>query len=213
MTEIVAEISGNHGGNLENALLLIRMAKAAGADTVKFQCFEPMTLAVKRAANKYVGELAAGRDLVDLYRQIHTPKEWFPELIRQTKKVGIWWFSSVFDPADVAFLETMECPRYKISAFEMLDGDLINAVRATGKPIIISVRPADGVTVLLADRYDDKPVFYGISDHRNNGFAHHSCPMVEKHLRLDYVDTPDKDFSLTPSEFQKYVATIRRILK
>lgn len=210
MTEIVAEISGNHGGNIDNALLLIRMAKAAGADTVKFQCFDPDRLAMKRINDPYVRELAKGGSLRDLYWETHTPKSWFPQLIQQAKKVGIWWFSSVFDPLDVEFLETLECPRYKISAFEMLDGDLINAVKATGKPIIISVRPSDGVTVLLASYYDDKPVLYGVSDHRSGMFVSHA-PMVEKHLRLDHVDTPDKAFSITPSEFKKYVATIRGI--
>ena len=214
MTEIVAEISGNHGGSLANACALIQQASACGADAVKLQCFEPERLAAKRGKSKRVVELAAdfhGRSLIDLYQEIHTPKEWFPALIECCRATHIPWFSSVFDPDDVAFLETLDCPRYKISAFEMLDGDLINAVVATGKPLVISVRPVDGVTILRATEYDDKEDgALGVSDHSGNmRFISHRCPMIERHLRLPDVPCHDEAFSSTPDEFREYVEAIR----
>lgn len=214
MTEIVAEISGNHGGSINNAFRLISEAKRAGADAVKFQCFEPDRLAAKRANDPYVVELAGGRSLVSLYGETHTPKEWFPALIAKAEMEGIAWFSSVFDSGDVAFLEMLNCPRYKISAFEMLDGHLINAVKATGKPIIMSVRPRPGVTVLLATEYGaSEQIQFGWSDHTpaaGSKFVDRSCPMVERHLRLPDIETPDAEFSSTPEEFARYVAAIRR---
>jgi sialic acid synthase SpsE len=214
MTEIVAEISGNHGGSYLNALRLISEAKAAGADAIKFQCFMPDRLAEKRAKNPRVVALAKdfhGRSLIDLYRETHTPREWFPNLISRAYFEGIRWFSSVFDPDDVAFLETLDCPRYKISAFEMLDGDLINAVVATGKPLVISVRPVDGVTILRATEYDDKEDgALGVSDHSGNmRFISHRCPMIERHLRLPDVPCHDEAFSSTPDEFREYVKAIK----
>ncbi len=215
MTEIVAEISGNHGGSLYNALRLIRAAADVEADAVKFQCFEPERLAEKRSKSLRVVELAKdfhGRSLIDLYREIHTPKEWFPDLIRQAEACGLRWFSSVFDPKDVAFLETLDCPRYKVSAFEMLDGDLINAVVATGKPIVLSVRPVPGVTILRATEYDGRAdVALGISDHsKDMKFISADCPMVERHLRLPDVPCHDREFSSTPAEFREYVAAIKK---
>jgi sialic acid synthase SpsE len=212
MTDVVAELSGSHGGILENALRLITEAKAAGADAVKFQCFSPERLAAKRANNKYVQELAAGRSLLDLYRQTHTPRLWFPSLIAWADSENIAWFSSAFDPDDVAFLETMNCPRYKISAFEMLDGDLINAVVATGKPIVMSVRPMEGLTVLLASNYGTwEGERFGISDHAGGGMWAQNVPMVERHICLPGVITPDSEFSSTPDEFKEYVRRIRKI--
>jgi sialic acid synthase SpsE len=214
MTEVVAEISGNHNGVLENAVRLIQEAKRSGADAVKLQCFYPERLATKRSKSKRVVELAENfhhRSLIDLYREIHTPRHWFPTLIRVAEMESIPWLSSVFDPDDVAFLETLNCPRYKISAFEMLDGDLINAVVATGKPIIISVRPVDGVTILRATEYDDKEDgALGVSDHSANmRFVSYRCPMVERHLRLPDVPCHDEAFSSTPDEFREYVRAIR----
>ena len=213
MTEIIAEISGNHGGIIHNAMRLIREAKEAGANAVKFQCFEPEQLAAKRANDPYVLKLANGKPLIDLYKEIHTPKGWFPLLRDTANSAGIPWFSSVFHPDDVAFLEALSCPRYKISAFEMLDGDLINAVVATGKPIIMSVRHTDNLTILHATKYGvktDGPL--GLSDHIPNGaprLGWTNCPVVERHICLPDVITPDREFSSTPEQFRNYVRAIR----
>lgn len=212
MTEVVAELSGNHGGSLGNAIELIMQAKQAGADAVKFQCFDPGRLAARRGASSDVLDLAAtsfgGADLIDLYRRVHTPWTWFPHLIDQCREVDIAWFSSVFDPLDVAFLETLECPRYKISAFEMLDWDIIKAVRETGKPIVMSVRPRAGVTILQATDYDGQIVPLGLSAH-GDIVPPASAPMVEYHLKLPGVETPDSAFSLTAAELREMVETIK----
>lgn len=213
MTEIVAEISGNHGGKLANALRLIHEAKAAGADAVKFQCYSPVRLAAKRVGITWNGKKMTYGDLEALYKVTYTPPYWFPELIAQAGYVNIPWFSSVFDPADVAFLETFDCPRYKISAYEMLDGDLINAVVRTGKPIVMSVRPRPGLTILTASNYDGTYEQLGLSDHvpgSSFGGSLYGCPMIERHLRLPDVETPDAAFSSTPEEFAAYVAAIRK---
>ena len=42
---IIAEVGINHNGNVKMAIKLIRSAKRAGADAVKFQVFQPVTLA------------------------------------------------------------------------------------------------------------------------------------------------------------------------
>jgi sialic acid synthase SpsE len=202
--KVVAEISGNHGGSILVAQELIRQAKWAGADYVKFQCFDPEKLAEKRSKNPEILKLADGRNLLDLYLKTHTPREWFPRLIEWAEGYKIEWFSSVFDPDDVDFLETLDCPRYKISAFEMLDWELIRAVQATGKPIVLSVRPTDNVTILHATNYDGTISTLGLSDHGIH-HAFEDLPMVEWHLRLPGVDTPDRDFSLTPDEMRELI--------
>lgn len=206
MTEIVAEISGNHGGSLDNALRLILDANEAGADAVKFQCFQPERLALRRATNPEVLALADGAPLLDLYRKTYTPWFWFPIMAEHASRYGLAWFSSVFDPEDVAFLETLDCPRYKISAFEMLDWDIIKAVRETGKPIVISVRPRDGLTILRATDYDGSLPFLGLSAH-GKIMANADRPMIEYHLKLPGVETPDSAFSLSMEELRRIIQT------
>ena len=207
---IVAEISGNHNGNLDNALKLINAAHDAGANSVKFQCFEPEALAAKRVGIMW-RELPMTYDqLVSLYRKTHTPKVWYPKMIEQCAKVGIDWFASAFSPEDVAFLETINCPRYKISAYEMLDGDLINAIAQTGKPVIMSVRSTDRITILEATDYNGNLAPLGLSDHSPMGWGGTlGRPMVERHIMLADVPNEDQDFSSAPDEFAKYVNAIR----
>jgi sialic acid synthase SpsE len=211
--EIIAEISGNHGGSLDNAKRLIESAKHSGADAVKFQCFEPEDLAAERVGVVWHGAPMTYEQLLDLYTKTHTPKEWFPELIACCAEVGIDWFASVFSPLDVDFLETLNCPRYKISAYEMLYGDLINAVVATGKPIIMSVRPTERVTILQATDYGGNRVPLGLSDHSPEGLCVLDRPMIERHIMLPGVSCEDQEFSSTPEEFARYVTAIRWLNK
>lgn len=211
MTEVVAEISGNHGGVFGNALRLILDANEAGADAVKFQCFDPVRLADRRCRPEVLALAELnwnGEALIDLYRKTHTPRAWFPEMIEHATRYQLPWFSSVFDPDDVDFLEKLGCPRYKISAFEMLDWDIIKAVRETGKPIVISMRPMPGVTILRATDYDGWMPLLGISAH-GKVMAHANTPMVEYHLKLEGVETPDSAFSITMEELSEIVDQLR----
>ena len=157
------------------------------------------------------GEPMSYEQLVELYKKTYTPKAWFPELIKECKKVGIAWFASVFEDVDVWFLERLNCPRYKISAYEMLDGDLINAVVETGKPIIMSVRPTERVTILGATDYDGSVTPFGLSDHSSDGLPAFGrwLPMVERHIMLTDVPNEDQEFSSTPEQFAEYVRAIR----
>jgi sialic acid synthase SpsE len=215
MTEIVAEISGNHGGSLAYAFKLITLAKEAGADAVKFQCFSPERQAVKRNRPDVLDLVQrehGGKPLLDLYREVHTPWDWFPQLIAWCHHEDIAWFSSAFDPLDVDFLESLDCPRYKISAFEMLDWRLIKRIEETGKPIVYSVRSTGKVTVLHASNYDGTFNPMGISAHgpiASFVLGHMTVPMIEWHLKLPDVETQDSAFSLTPDELQRAIAATR----
>lgn len=137
---VIAEIASEHCGSYERAIRLIEVAKEAGADAAKLQLYDPLKLAEARGGADYVlpDGLWAGRTLLDLYTQAHTPRKWFPGLFAAAKSIGITLFSSVFDEEGVDYLETLECPAYKISSFEIRDLALIRKTASTGKPLIIS---------------------------------------------------------------------------
>lgn len=136
MIEIVAEIGASHNGKLENALTLIKSAKDAGADAVKLQTFEPEEMAIPGYAIKH-GPWK-GMELVELYRQAHTPKAWHETLFNYAYDLEIKIFSAPFSRSDVDFLETLNCPRYKIASYEACDFQLVDYVAQTGKPMVIS---------------------------------------------------------------------------
>jgi N-acetylneuraminate synthase len=137
---LIAEISANHLGKIDEALRLIEAAKYAGADAVKFQCYGPddITLDCDRADFVVKDGPWKGRRLYELYTVAHTPREWFPLLFSHAKKIGITAFASVFSPGAVDFLETLGCPAYKIASMEIVDIPLIKRAAGTGRPLIIS---------------------------------------------------------------------------
>ena len=131
----VAEISGNHAQNLENALQLIREAKKLQAE-VKFQCFHPEKLANARAAG-HLGEQYSYDQLKKIYLKTYTPSSWWPSI---KKELADWpWSCSVFSEEDLEFMEYIRCPRYKIASFELQNLGLIKAVARKCKPIVVSV--------------------------------------------------------------------------
>lgn len=138
---IVAEISCNHLGSLGRALELIDAAKASGADAVKFQCWERDSMVLGDYTIEGTGW--HGQSMRKLYAEAWTPWDWFPRLFDYAKRVGIECFASVFDHESLRFLENLDCPRYKIASFEIVDLPLIEAVAKTGKPIIISTGMAN----------------------------------------------------------------------
>ena len=142
---IIAEMSANHNGNIDNAYKIIDMAKHCGANAVKMQTYsaDTITMDIKSNEFKIDGGLWDGRYLYDLYSEAHTPWGWHKPLFEYAKKIGITIFSSPFDNSAVDLLEDLDAPAYKIASCEAIDLPLIKYVAQTGKPMIISTGMAD----------------------------------------------------------------------
>lgn len=138
---IIAELSANHGQNIENALALVRVAKDAGADAIKLQTYRADTITID-CDNEYFmikkGTAWEGQRLYDLYEEAHTPWEWHQRIFEEASNCGLHCFSSPFDNSAVDFLESINSPAYKIASFEIVDHGLIAKCAQTGKPMIIS---------------------------------------------------------------------------
>ena len=142
---IIAEMSANHNGDINNAYKIIDMAKAAGADCVKLQTYHPDTITMDINTPEFMieGGLWNGQSLYELYKGAHMPWEWHQPLFDYAKKIGITIFSSPFDNTAVDLLEDLNTPAYKIASFEAVDLPLIKYVAQTSKPMIISTGMAD----------------------------------------------------------------------
>lgn len=139
---IIAEMSGNHNGNLDRALSIVDAAAKAGVHAVKLQTYtaDTMTLDISKREFRIEDEksLWKGRSLYELYQIAHTPWEWHRPLFDRCRSLGLLAFSTPFDSTAVEFLEELNVPCYKIASFENIDIPLIRKAASTGKPLIIS---------------------------------------------------------------------------
>lgn len=142
---VIAEISANHNGDIEDAKRLIRIASQMGASAVKLQTYTAATLTIDCTNDDFLIKkgLWQGKTLHQLYSEAYTPWDWHPELFDEAKKNNITIFSSPFDRSAIDLLEALGAPAYKIASFEIVDIPLIEMAASTGKPLIISTGMAN----------------------------------------------------------------------
>lgn len=148
---VIAELSGNHDGSVGRARQIVDAVADAGADAIKLQTYTADMLTIDCAREDFLirdsGTPWEGRNLYELYRQAHTPADWHAELFDHARQRGLICFSSPFEPEAVDFLETLDCPAYKIASFENNHLELIRRAAATGKPVLISTGLSDVATL------------------------------------------------------------------
>lgn len=151
-TFIVAELSANHGHNLELALESVRAAKEAGADAIKIQTYTADTLTINCDKPDFrLGKgLWEGEIYYTLYQKAYTPWEWHQAIYDEAKKQGIVCFSTPFDKTAVDFLEGLSNPITKIASFEITDVGLLEYAAKKGKPMVISTGIATPEDIELA---------------------------------------------------------------
>lgn len=137
---IVAELSANHGRDIDVAIKTVKAAKAAGADAIKVQTYTPesMTIDSQKKFFRIEGTIWNGQNLYSLYSKAAMPLAWHKELKEVAESHGLIFFSTPFDIDTVDFLETLDVPLYKIASFEIVDVPLLKRIAQTGKPVIVS---------------------------------------------------------------------------
>ncbi len=139
---IIAEMSGNHNGSLQNALKIVDLVAKSGADAIKLQTYTPETITIKSARKEFFikdkNNLWKNSSLFDLYKKAQTPWSWHKKIFERAKKKNLIFFSSPFDETAVDFLENFNVPIYKIASFENNHYPLLKRVAKTKKPIIMS---------------------------------------------------------------------------
>ncbi len=137
---VIAEMSANHAGKIENAFRIIEEAAKAGADCVKIQTYTADTLTIDcdDEAYRLKGGLWDGYNYYQLYKEAYTPWEWQASLKEKCEAVGVDFLSTPFDKTAVDFLEGLGVAFYKIASFELVDIPLIEYTASKGKPMIMS---------------------------------------------------------------------------
>lgn len=138
---VIAELSANHHQDFEVAKKMVETACRAGADIIKIQTYLPDTMTLNSAKDEFqvkVNPAWQGRTLHQLYEIAYTPWEWHSDLEKIAKQNGKILIGTPYDSTSVDFLESKNCPFYKIASFEATDLLFLKRVAQTKKPIIIS---------------------------------------------------------------------------
>jgi N-acetylneuraminate synthase len=153
---VIAEMSGNHNGDLGRALEIVDAIAETGAQAVKLQTYRPDTITIDVDAPAFrIGDshsLWGGENLYALYEKAHTPWEWHEPLFERARSHGLEIFSSPFDPTAVELLESLGAPAYKIASSEIVDLPLVELCAKTGKPLVISTGMANVAEIDAAVR-------------------------------------------------------------
>lgn len=138
----IAEMSGNHNGDLDRALQIVDAVAGTGASALKIQTYTADTLTIDSDAPAFrvAGDhgLWGGRNLYSLYEEAHTPWEWHRAIFDRARSHGLIPFSTPFDPTSIEFLENLGVELYKTASAEIVDLPLLREIARTGKPVIVS---------------------------------------------------------------------------
>ena len=137
-TYVIAEIGINHNGDIEIAEKMIRAAKEAGVDAVKFQKRTPL-LCVPPEERSKMRETPWGYITYLEYREhVEFGQKEYARIDALCKELGIDWFASVWDEEAIDFLEQFDPIAYKVPSASLTDNGLIDKLNSTGRPIILS---------------------------------------------------------------------------
>jgi N-acetylneuraminate synthase len=135
---VIAEIGINHNGSLEIAQRLIDLAKASGCDAVKFQKRTPEKCVPAEMRDKMRDTPWGYISYLDYRYKIEFGHDEFRQIDQYCRAQKIAWFASCWDVDSVAFLEEFNTPCLKIPSAALTDRELLEAVRATGRPTMLS---------------------------------------------------------------------------
>lgn len=135
---IIAEAGINHQASMAVAIDLMRAAKEAGADVVKFQK-RTVELAVPPSMRDMPRDTPWGVMRYEEYKhQIELDSDDFDRIELAAHELGIAWTASAFDTPSVDFLARRRVPWLKIPSAGITDMETIEAARATGLPVVMS---------------------------------------------------------------------------
>jgi N,N'-diacetyllegionaminate synthase len=136
---VVAEAGVNHNGKFDLGKRLVDVAKASGADAVKFQTFKLSRVVTKYAEKaEYQKRAGGGESQYEMLRKLELSFEDTERLFDYAKQKGIIFFSSAFDEESVDLLDHLGVCAFKVASGEITNFPLLRYIAKKRKPVILS---------------------------------------------------------------------------
>ncbi|MFC7587101.1 N-acetylneuraminate synthase family protein [Nonomuraea antimicrobica] len=135
---VIGEIGINHNGDLDLARRLIDVAADAGCQAVKFQKRTP-AICVPEEQKGQIRQTPWGEMTYLEYKErTEFGRDEYRQIAKYCDERGLHWFASPWDVPSVEFLEEMDVLVHKVASASVADHELLRALAATGKPLILS---------------------------------------------------------------------------
>ena len=203
---VVAEIGINHNGNIDVVKKLIDVAEIAGLDYVKFQ----------------------KRDIESVYTKefLDSPRESPWGVTQRDQKMGIefteedyvhinnyvegcksvkGWFASPWDTKSVYFLEKFNCPYIKVASACITDFVLLETIKKTSCPVVISMGMSTKKEVDACIDYLGNQIEYILA-------CKSTYPTVDEDMNLNFIKTLKKEYPKYKIGFSNHSAGIQMCL-
>ena len=142
---IIAEVGINHNGELEKAYKMIEVAKASGANAVKFQTFK---------AEEFVGDVnqtytykSHGREItesaMEMFKRYEFSRDEFFLIKKKCDDTGIMFLSTPQNRSDLDLLLEIGIPAIKVGSDDFTNLPQLKSYASTKLPMIISCGMAD----------------------------------------------------------------------
>ena len=137
---IIAEAGVNHNGDYNMALEMIKEAKKAGADYVKFQTAVPeLVISTYAPKAEYQKETTGeAESQLEMCRAIHLPLSAYKSLAQECREIGIGFMSTPFDLVSIDCLADLGMDYWKIPSGEITNLPYLRKIGALGQKIIMS---------------------------------------------------------------------------
>lgn len=136
---VIAEAGVNHNGDVERALAMVDVAKASGADAIKFQTFAADRLASPHAEKaEYQKRETGDGDQHAMLKALEMSEEMHRALIQRCAEVGIEFMSTPFDEEAADLLLGLGMARIKVPSGEIVSHPFLRHLAATDMPLILS---------------------------------------------------------------------------
>lgn len=145
-TIVIAEAGVNHLGRLDYAEKLIKSAKIAGADIIKFQTYKASKLTTKKAPRfwNWEGERDQNGSQYDSYSILDKfGEDQYSELIRICKNYKIEFMSTPFDTESARMLVKLGMKGFKIASCDITNLPLLEKIGEFRLPVLLSTGAAN----------------------------------------------------------------------
>ena len=137
---VIAEAGVNYNGDLALAKKMVRAAKEAGADIVKFQTGKPKnSISVYAKKADYQAEnTGSDESQLEMCEKLMLPERDYPELAAVCREEGIQFLSTPFDRQSVDLLASVGQRIWKIPSGEIVSLPLLIHIARRHEPVILS---------------------------------------------------------------------------